>query len=400
MAADISLTWTDRRRPVGEDVCPLQVKALRTNGQTRWDSTSLSASTPRTGSSSEDRTPVSGGWVMGEEVVAMETNESSEDELGRLDIDLDRKSRQHNLTSSNVRAILHEVITHEHVVAMMKAAIRDTQDLPMFEPKMTRSRLKQAVQQGQPLNWSLSAVNTVKPTQFVDIDLEDDEDSSDEEYCPDEEEEEEDDTAEETFLSDADSLASPLRIHHSSEPRPPSDQRTDRPLQSSPGHLRDQVMTSCAPQHLLSAPADSSFLERLNAVEEELDFSPAYTFNQSLDREADDDDDGDDEGCLAFRTRSKLRLVNVPLGQLEAELLAPDITADMYDLSAAQREEDRHWTQWLQGLMAPDNEEEADDDDDPEYNFLDDLDEPDLEDYRTDRAVQITSTCHGLEVSW
>lgn len=35
--------------------------------------------------------------------------------------------------------------------------------------------------------------------------------------------------------------------------------------------------------------------------------------------------------------------------------------------------------------------EEADDDDDPEYNFVDDLDEPDQEDYRTDRAVQITS---------
>lgn len=35
--------------------------------------------------------------------------------------------------------------------------------------------------------------------------------------------------------------------------------------------------------------------------------------------------------------------------------------------------------------------EEAEDEDDPEYNFLDDLDEPDLEDYRTDRAVQITS---------
>lgn len=39
--------------------------------------------------------------------------------------------------------------------------------------------------------------------------------------------------------------------------------------------------------------------------------------------------------------------------------------------------------------------EEAEDDDDPEYNFLDDLDEPDLEDYRTDRAVQITSRCRG-----
>lgn len=37
------------------------------------------------------------------------------------------------------------------------------------------------------------------------------------------------------------------------------------------------------------------------------------------------------------------------------------------------------------------SEEGDDDDDDPEYNFLDDLDEPDLEDYRNDRAVRITS---------
>lgn len=35
--------------------------------------------------------------------------------------------------------------------------------------------------------------------------------------------------------------------------------------------------------------------------------------------------------------------------------------------------------------------EEGDDDDDPEYNFLEDIDEPDLEDYRNDRAVRITS---------
>lgn len=37
--------------------------------------------------------------------------------------------------------------------------------------------------------------------------------------------------------------------------------------------------------------------------------------------------------------------------------------------------------------------DEAEDEDDPEYNFLDEPDEPDLEDYRTDRAVQITSGC-------
>lgn len=35
--------------------------------------------------------------------------------------------------------------------------------------------------------------------------------------------------------------------------------------------------------------------------------------------------------------------------------------------------------------------EEGDDDDDPEYNFLADIDEPDVEDYRNDKAVRITS---------
>ncbi|XP_068585944.1 GON-4-like protein [Cebidichthys violaceus] len=412
MATDGSLKQMERRRPAQEDICPLQSKSLRTDGETVVFKLDRKSPMSRTGSArqEEERTPVSGDTevvncdiTMTREHVGsclnkvwlnppidLVTSEASEDELGRLDIDLDRKSKQHNLTSSNVRAILHEVITHERVVAMMKAAIRDTQNLPMFEPKMTRSRLKQAVQQGQPLNWSLSALNaaTVKPPQFVDIDLEEDEDSSDEEYCPDEEEEEEEDTAEESFLSDADSLASPLKKHQGSQLKLLADQRTDEPRQRPPEHLGEQLMT-CAPHHLLTAP-ESSFLERLNAVEEELDCSPAYTYNQSLDRKADDDGSHEGSSCLAYRTRSKLRLVNVPLGQLEAALLAPDITADMYGHSAAQREEDRHWTKWLQGLMAPDSEEEADDDDDPEYNFLDDQDEPDLEDYRTDRAVQIT----------
>ncbi|XP_070290601.1 GON-4-like protein isoform X3 [Salvelinus sp. IW2-2015] len=62
----------------------------------------------------------------------------------------------------------------------------------------------------------------------------------------------------------------------------------------------------------------------------------------------------------------------------------------MYDYSMAL--EDCDWSKWLQGLMTSDmeNDEEGDDDDDPEYNFLEDLDEPDREDYRNDRAVRIT----------
>ncbi|ELW59841.1 GON-4-like protein [Tupaia chinensis] len=179
-----------------------------------------------------------------------------------LDRILEDGAKQHNLTAVNVRNILHEVITNEHVVAMMKAAISETEDMPMFPP------------------------------QFVDIQLEED-DSSDEEYQPDDEEE--DETAEEPM----------------------------------------------------------------------------------------------DDSLIAFRTRSKMPLKDVPLGQLEAELRAPDITPDMYDPNTA---DDEDWKAWLGGLMNDDvgNEDEADDDDDPEYNFLEDLDEPDTEDFRTDRAVRIT----------
>ncbi|CAL1608289.1 unnamed protein product [Knipowitschia caucasica] len=86
-------------------------------------------------------------------------------------------------------------------------------------------------------------------------------------------------------------------------------------------------------------------------------------------------------------------------GRLEAELrvLNPDFNETRSSLDPdpdqdpdQDPEEDRDWTDWLRGLMTSDVEEEADDDDDPEYNFLADRDEPDLEDYRDDRGVRIT----------
>lgn len=62
-------------------------------------------------------------------------------------------------------------------------------------------------------------------------------------------------------------------------------------------------------------------------------------------------------GLMAYRTRSKRPLRDVPLGQLEAELRAPDITPDMYDTSSAH--EDREWTDWLRGLMNSDMDNEG-----------------------------------------
>ncbi|XP_076429798.1 GON-4-like protein isoform X16 [Peromyscus maniculatus bairdii] len=311
-----------------------------------------------------------------------------------LDRTLEDGAKQYNLTAINVRNILHEVITNEHVVAMMKAAISETEDMPLFEPKMTRSKLKEVVEKGVVIpTWNISPIkkaNEIKqPPQFVDIHLEED-DSSDEEYQPDEEEE--DETAEESLLeSDVESTASSPRGVKRSRLRASSEvAETDE----ESGMLSEvEKVTTPAVRHIsaevvpMGPPPppkpkqtrDSAFMEKLNAVDEELASSPVCM----------DSFQPMEDSLIAFRTRSKMPLKDVPLGQLEAELQAPDITPDMYDPNTA---DDEDWKVWLGGLLNDDveNEDEGDDDDDPEYNFLEDLDEPDTEDFRTDRAVRIT----------
>ncbi|GCC42854.1 hypothetical protein chiPu_0026670, partial [Chiloscyllium punctatum] len=54
------------------------------------------------------------------------------------------------------------------------------------------------------------------------------------------------------------------------------------------------------------------------------------------------------ECLIAYRTRSKWPLNNVSLGLLEAELKAPDITADMYDQGG---QDDVYWQNWMNALM-------------------------------------------------
>ncbi|XP_058248102.1 GON-4-like protein isoform X4 [Hemibagrus wyckioides] len=334
------------------------------------------------------------------DVEGSDLDEDSEEEFRKLDRDLAIKSKQHNLTSVHVRSIIHEVITNEHVVAMMKAAIRETQDMPMFEPKMTRSKLKEVVEKGVGMpNWNISPIKQskeMKPPQFVDIPLEDEEDSSDEEYYPDEDEE--DETAEETILeSDMDSIASSPRISRRARSCTPIEiSECDEERSNSPRMKQRHLRVDAVPMGPPAPPSQSgipsrptrgldSFMEKLHAVDEELELSPLSMEPYSTLSSGENAE----ESLVACRTRSKRPLRDVPLDQLEAELKAPDITPDMYDCVSSL--EDKEWSQWLQGLMTShlDNED-GDDDDDPEYNFLEDLDEPDLEDYRNDRAVRIT----------
>ncbi|XP_036001285.1 GON-4-like protein [Fundulus heteroclitus] len=322
------------------------------------------------------------------------TPETEEEETGveveidsELDQALETKSKQHNLTTVNVKNIIHEVITNEHVVAMMKAAINETEAVPPFEPKMTRSKFKEVVEKGVVIpTWNISPIkkssDAKKAPQFVDIPL-DEEDSSDEEYRPDEEEE--DETAEDTFQeSDMESTASSPRGTRLNR----VEEDSCSPWQTSRARSRrlKEGLMGPPPPPPKALPSkgvtDSTFLEKLHAVEEELAgcLEPYQPLSESED----------ESGVMACRTRSKRPLRDVPLGQLEAELKSPDITPDMYDSSSAP--EDRDWTDWLRGLLTSevDNEEECDDEDDPEYNFLAEIEEPDLEDYRDDKAVRIT----------
>uniref|UniRef100_A0A663EPR1 GON-4-like protein n=1 Tax=Aquila chrysaetos chrysaetos TaxID=223781 RepID=A0A663EPR1_AQUCH len=295
-----------------------------------------------------------------------------------LDRTLEDGAKQHNLTVVNVRNILHEVITNEHVVAMMKAAISETEDIPLFK-SLIRCHLSSVL---------------LQPPQFVDIPLEED-DSSDEEYQPDDEDE--DETAEESLLeSDVESTASSPRGAKRSRTRRSSDEEggmlceMEKVTTPVVRHISAEVVPmGPPPPPKPKQNKDSTFMEKLHAVDEELASSPVCMDSyQSLE-----------DSLIAFRTRSKRPLKDVPLGQLEAELRAPDITPDMYDPNTADDEE---WKRWLGGLMNDDveNEDEADDDDDPEYNFLEDLDEPDTEDFRNDRAVRITSKSFGNLASY
>lgn len=99
-----SLDWTGHRQQeaaVWTDRTRREVNTQRSVGISRFANPSCDGDWD--GMSHHSSVSCSGGAT---------TCESSEDELGRLDIDLDRKSKQHNLTSRNVRAILHVSASH------------------------------------------------------------------------------------------------------------------------------------------------------------------------------------------------------------------------------------------------------------------------------------------------
>uniref|UniRef100_A0A1Y1MDI7 Myb-like domain-containing protein n=1 Tax=Photinus pyralis TaxID=7054 RepID=A0A1Y1MDI7_PHOPY len=250
-----------------------------------------------------------------------------------LDEKLDAKAAKINLTTINVKSILKQVVTNEHVLGFVRQS-EDPQapqtKLP-FEPKLTRAKAKELFP--SPTITALPWLSPKRPSEVQKL-ITDDlaEDSSGDEYVPMEEESEDD------------------RI---SEPR------------------------SVSPLTAVKEPESEKIQWSDDGV---FKIPPIKTQEGEIE-----------EANIALRTRSKLCLSSTPLEIIEEAFIPPDITTDMYDMDC----DNDDWRDFLKKFTRPLDEVTKpceDEEHDPEYNILADeeVDKVDKEELRADRAVKVS----------
>ncbi|CAG9863585.1 unnamed protein product [Phyllotreta striolata] len=276
--------------------------------------------------------------------------ESIEDELEKT---LEEKATKANLNVTNVKGIIRHVVTNEHVLHFLKTADKSVVDIDtgptlVFEPKLTRSKareLRSSLDVPVPnVPWSFS-----KPASEVQVLFNEDlqEDSSEDEYVPEaadedgEKEDESEDDRDSSIFSDPPSVEPP------------------------------------------STPTCSDSCTQTNWTEDGVFKIPSAP--------PQDKDDTTDEATIALRTRSKLSLSSTPLEEIEEAFIPPDITTDMYETDC----DNEDWMNFLKTFTRPLEEvvkSTEEEDLDPEYNVLADeeVDKPDKEELRVDKAVKIS----------
>ncbi|XP_060074147.1 GON-4-like protein [Ylistrum balloti] len=271
-----------------------------------------------------------------------------------------------NLTASNVKKLLHQVITNEHVVAMVKNTLRAENEKfeAHYEPKMTRSKVKHIIQEeGDVLHpWPLSPLKNPKPpgASFLEVEFPDDEEEDDE-YDP---------SKEPDSVSDEDTESmTSSQVSDTGSPAPSTPQTPRSCDRLSDFNITPSTRDGWSP---MGPPSQKHLLGR------------KY-------QEAMAAADKTEEETIALRTRSKLSLTETTLTELESTFVAPDITADMYDTQC----DDNEWQTFLTSLVKPCETEDTNDggdEEDPEYDYLEDAakSEVDREDLRSDRAVQVS----------
>ncbi|CAC5363306.1 GON4L [Mytilus coruscus] len=311
-------------------------------------------------------------------------DDSSDNEIDKA---LEENASRQNLTVVNVKNILHQVITNEDVVAMVKNTLHDMTEedsesllVPAtFEPKMTRSKFKEVLEKDGTIHhpWPLSPLKKKEKltTSFLDLPLPEDDEEEDDEYNP-EKEIEMGSYSDEDSESVASSHVSDLGSPQPSTPATPSSTISRfSDLDKTPSVQGDDELKSpMGPPTRLPVSATKSMLGK--------------RYHMAM-AESDRKAKQQEEETIALRTRSKLSLTDTSLLELESNFVAPDITWDMYETSC----DDREWMTFLTGLQKiPENEDTNDDENDPEYNYLAEVEEEDIdmEDLRRDRAVQIS----------
>ncbi|XP_050305463.1 GON-4-like protein [Anthonomus grandis grandis] len=271
--------------------------------------------------------------------------ETIEDEIEE---ELKKKAEKSNLTVHNVKSIIRQVLTNEHVRAMLENNASDDESPEMvpFEPKLTRAKAKELYSSNSsPVNIPWVPVPPPSETHvLIGEDLK--EDDSGDEYVPGEDESEDENN---------ESCASESDVNSLPPPTPPTICTEDQSTQTTELTYTDDGVFKIPPP-------------------------------KSLQEEA-----ADEVANIALRTRSKINLSSTPLEVIEESFIPPDITTDMYDMEC----DDDDWKEFLKGFTKPLEEltkPTEDEEHDPEYDYLADDDKNllDKEDLRIDKAVKIT----------
>ncbi|KAK3097280.1 hypothetical protein FSP39_008314 [Pinctada imbricata] len=315
-----------------------------------------------------------------------------EDSETEIDKALEDRAQKNHLTARNVKSILHQVITNEDVVAMVRNTLMKDQGeeiepgQAVYEPKMTRSKVKQTIEEnGQVLHpWPLTPLKKKQQKKtFLDMELTDSEADSDADFDP---------TLQPSSLSDEDSES--LASSHLSEFGSPSTPATPRSTAASVSDLdKTPSIRGEGDQVILSpmGPPSTPFAHKKSLGRK---FQEAMAENDRVQEEEN----------IARRTRSKVSLEDTSILDLEANFVPPDFTPDMYDTECYL--EDDIYRGFLTSLIKPPENENTndtvdDEENDPEFNILDELDKLDKikevtkkdrekDEMRNDRGVQVS----------
>ncbi|KAF5275263.1 hypothetical protein FQA39_LY06923 [Lamprigera yunnana] len=261
-----------------------------------------------------------------------------------LEENLDAKAAKINLSTTNVKTILREVVTNEHVLALVRQGENpQAPSVLPFEPKLTRAKAKELgdreLHHMPPIS-SIPWISQTKPSSEVQKLITDElaEDSSGDEYVPIEEESEDD------------------------------------PDNSVITETKQRSVSSSTPAKEPQSPNEVNFTD--NGIFKIL---------------PNKQNDNGEEANIALRTRSKLCLSSTPLEVIEEAFIPPDITTDMYDMDC----DDVEWRDFLKTFTRPLDEiikPSEDEEQDPEYNILADeaVDKVDREELRADKAVKVS----------